>query len=132
MVINYEINMDLAVPGPTQRITVKQGDVMSRCIYIKLLNNGETFTLNRTVQAVIRYRIQNADGQIVGHGMYDSLEDGTTAYLLVGNTVAISPNLEMTAQPGLVTLDILLAEGAKQLATFSFELAVLPAPAWAK
>ena len=130
MVIKYEIDMELAEPGPVQRITAKQGDVMSRSIYIKLLDHGESISLTRTTQAVIRYRVQNADGQIVSHGMYDTLEDGNLAYLVVGNIVAITPSAAMTAQPGLVTVDVLLAEEAKQLATFSFELEVLPAPVW--
>lgn len=130
MVIKYEFDMELAAPGPIHRITAKQGDVMSRSIYIKLLDHGESFSVNRTAQAVIRYCVQNTDGQVVSHGMYDTLEDGNVAYLVVGNILAITPNAAMTAQPGLVTVDVLLAEGAKQLATFSFELEVLPAPTW--
>ena len=130
MVIKYEIDMELAEPGPVQRITAKQGDVMSRSIYIKLLAHGESFSVDRTTQAVIRYRVQNADGQMIDHGMYDTLEDGNAAYLIVGNILAITPNAAMTAQPGLVTVDVLLAEGAKKMATFSFELEVLPAPNW--
>ena len=122
MVVNYDIVMDLANPGETQRIHVKQGDVMSRCIYISLMENGVKWNLNRSTQAVIRYCVQNPDGQIINHGLYDTLEDGNPAYLLVGNTLAITPNRAMTEHAGLVTVDVLLVADVKQLATFNFEI----------
>ena len=37
-----------------RRIHVKQGDVMSRCIYISLMENGVKWSLDRSTQAVIR------------------------------------------------------------------------------
>ena len=124
MVVNYYIEMDFANPGTPQRIHVKQGDVMSRCIYVMLMENGEKWNANRDVQAVVRYCVQNSDGQVVNHGLYDTLENGDPAYLLVGNTLCITPNRAMTEHPGLVTVDVLLVSGAKQLATFNFELYV--------
>ena len=126
MVVNYTIDIDLVNPGPTHRIHVKQGDVKSRCVYINLLENGEAWKVNRTVQAVIRYRAQSMDGAIMDHGMYDTLEDGSAAYLLVGNVLSITPNRQMTANAGLVTVDVLLAEGEKMVSTFHFELEVHP------
>lgn len=128
MVVNYDIDIDLVNPGPTHRIHVKQGDVMSRCIYINLLENGEAWKVNRTVQAVIRYCAQNTDGMVIEHGLYDTLEDGSAAYVLVGNTLSVTPIREMTAHPGLVTVDVLLVEGEKMVSTFNFELYVHPSP----
>ena len=128
MVVNYDIDIDLVNPGATHRIHVKQGDVMSRCIYINLLENGEAWKVNRTVKAVIRYCAQSPDGMVIDHGLYDTLEDGSPAYVLVANTLAITPIGEMTAHPGLVTVDVLLAEGEKMVSTFNFELYVHPAP----
>lgn len=128
MVVNYDIDIDLVNPGPTHRIHVKQGDVMSRCIYINLLENGEAWKVNRTVQAVIRYCIQGTDGTVIDHGLYDTLEDGSAAYVLVANTLSITTIREMTAHPGLVTVDVLLVEGEKMVSTFNFELYVHPSP----
>ena len=54
MVVNYDIDMDLANPGEIQRIQMKQGDVMSRCIYINLLENGEAWKPGTGLSAVIR------------------------------------------------------------------------------
>lgn len=124
MVVNYDIDMDLVNPGTPQRIYVKQGDVLSRNVYINLLENGEAWSVSRTAAAVIRYCVQDADGMIINHGLYDTLEDGTTAYLLVGNVLAVTLIGAMTENPGLVTVDVLLAEGDQQLATFNFEIYV--------
>ena len=65
MVVNYDIDIDLVNPGAPHRIHVKQGDVMSRCIYINLLENGEAWKVNRTVKAVIRYCAQSPDGMVI-------------------------------------------------------------------
>lgn len=128
MVVNYDIDMDLANPGETQRIQMKQGDVMSRCIYINLLENGKAWKADTGMSAVIRYCAQDPDGMVTGHGLYDTLEDGSPAYMLVGNLLSVTPVAAMTARPGLVKVDVLLAEGAKMLATFNFEIYVHRAP----
>lgn len=128
MTVTHKIDIDLTNPGTPHRIHVKQGDVMSRNIDINLLQNGKAWSVSRTVQAVIRYCAQNPDGMVTSHGLYDALEDGSPAYMVLGNTVSIVPIREMTASPGLVTVDVLLVEGAKQVATFNFEIYVNRAP----
>lgn len=128
MVVNYDMDMDLADPGETQRIQAKQGDVMSRCIYINLLENGKAWKTDAGTTAVIRYCAQDPDGLVTSHGLYDTLEDGSAAYMLVGNMLSVTPLAEMTAKPGLVKVDILLVDGAKMLATFNFEIYVHRAP----
>jgi hypothetical protein len=128
MVVTYPIDIDLANPGTPHRIHVKQGDVMSRCIDITLLENGSEWRIGKDTTAVIRYCAQNPDGMITRHGLYDTLEDGSPAYMILGNLISIIPIGEMTAQPGLVTVDVLLAEGAKKVSTFNFELYVHRAP----
>lgn len=128
MVVNYDIDMDLANPGEIQRIQMKQGDVMSRCIYINLLENGTAWKAGTGLSAVIRYCAQDPDGLVTSHGLYDTLEDGSPAYMLVGNVLSVTPVAEMTAKPGLVQVDVLLVDGAKMLATFNFEIYVHRAP----
>ena len=56
------------------------------------------------------------------------MSDGSAAYVLVGNTLSVTPIREMTAHPGLVTVDVLLVEGEKMVSTFNFELYVHPSP----
>lgn len=128
MVVNYDMDMDFVNPGETQRIQMKQGDVMSRCIYINLLENGKAWKPGTGTSAVIRYCAQDPDGLVTSHGLYDTLEDGSAAYMLVGNMLSVTPLAEMTANPGLVQVDILLVEGAKMLATFNFEIYVHRSP----
>ena len=128
MVVNYDIDMDLANPGETCRIHMKQGDVMSRCIYINLLENGDAWRVSAGTAAVIRYCAQDPDGLVTSHGLYDTLEDGSAAYMLVGNVLSVTPLAEMTAKPGLVQVDVLLVDGAKMLATFNFEIYVHRSP----
>ena len=48
--------------------------------------------------------------------------------MLVGNVLSVTPLAEMTANPGLVQVDVLLVDGAKMLATFNFEIYVHRAP----
>lgn len=124
MVVNYQMDMDLANPGPINRIHVKQGDAMSRSVYISLLENGESWSMDRSTQALIRYCVQDPGGMVIGHGLYDTTEDGSPAYSLAGNILALSVTGAMTAQPGLVTVDVVLTDGVKQLTTFNFEIYV--------
>ena len=128
MVINYEFDVDLANPGETPRIQVKQGDVLSRCVYLNLLANGAEWMLDRTATAAVRYCVHAPDGQVISQGAYDKLEDDCPACTLVGNMLAFTLSSDMLAQPGLVTADVLLTKDMKQLATFNLEILVHPAP----
>ena len=128
MVVTYSIDIDLVNPGETRRIHVKQGDAGSRCIDIHLLENGEIWKIGKTTTAVIRYCAQDPANMATNHGLYDTLEDGSPAYMVAGNIISIVPLREMTANPGLVTVDVLLADGEKKVATFDFEMYVHRAP----
>ena len=128
MIINQEIQIDLTDPGQRPQIHAKQGDALSRNICVKLTNKGKEWVIFEGTQAVVRYCVQNRDGQIVSRGMYDTLKDGTPAYLISSNGVTVMLTEEITAQDGVATVDVLLANGARKLATFSFEVLVHPAP----
>ena len=128
MVVTYAIDIDLVNPGETHRIHVKQGDINSRCIDISLLENGEVWKIGKDTTAVIRYCAQDPGNMITNHGLYDTLEDGSPAYMVAGNIISIVPLREMMEHPGLVTMDVLLVEGEKKIATFNFELYVHRAP----
>lgn len=128
MVIVYEFDVDLANPGETPRIQVKQGDVLSRTVYLNLRENGAEWTLDRTAIATVRYCLQATDGQVIAHGQYDKLEDDCPACTIAGSLLGVTLASAMLAQPGLVTVDVLLTKGLHQLATFNFEVLVHPAP----
>lgn len=128
MLITHEISIDLVKPDTTPRIQVKQGDVMSRNVLINLYANGAAWNISAGTSVVIRYSAYDADGLTVTHGIYDTMEDGSLAYIYSGNALEIMPIGDMMAHPGLVTVDVLLAEGEKKLATFNFEIYVNRTP----
>ncbi len=128
MLITHEVDIDLVNPGPAPRIQVKQGDVMTRNVRINLYANGTEWNIAGDVSAVIRYSAYDTGNQMLTHGMYDTLEDGSLAYLFMGNALEIMLLGDMMARPGLVNVDVLLVEGAKKLATFGFEICVSQAP----
>lgn len=129
MIITHEISIDLVNPDTTPRIYVKQGDAMSRNVLINLYANGTAWNVAAGTSVVIRYCARDADGLTVTHGLYDTMEDGSRAYIFSGNALEIMPISDMMAHPGLVTVDVLLAKGEKKLATFNFEIYVNRAPA---
>lgn len=124
MILTHEIEIDLVNPGATPRIQVKQGDVMTRNVLIRLFANGKAWNISPYASVVIRYSAHDADGLAVTHGIYDTMEDGSLAYIFAGNELEVMPIGDMMAHPGLVTVDVLLAEKAKKLATFNFEIYV--------
>lgn len=128
MLITHEIDIDLAVPHSTPRIYVKQGDVLSRNVLIHLYVNGTAWNLSANTSVVIRYCAHDAEGQTLSQGIYDTLEDGSPASIFTDNMLEIMPVGAMMARPGLVTVDVLMAEGEKLLATFNFEIYVNRAP----
>ena len=128
MVVTYGIDIDLVNPGQPQRIHMKQGDMLSRCIDIRLLENGKDWQIGRNTTAVIRYCAQDFDNLVTDHGLYDTLDDGSPAYMVAGNLISIIPIGAMTKKPGLVTVDVLLVDGAKKVSTFNFEIYVHRTP----
>ena len=128
MLITHEIDIDLVKRESSPRIQVKQGDVMSRNIQIHLYANGKPWNVPSDASVVIRYCAWDTEGAKCTHGMYDTMEDGSPAWLIFGNDLEIMPLGEMMAHPGLVTVDVLLASGAKKLATFDFSICVNPGP----
>lgn len=125
MIITHEIDMDLIRPDASvPRIQVKQGDVMTRNVRLNLYTDGKAWNVDPDAAAVIRYCAHDAEGLTLTHGIYDTMEDGSPAYILAGNVLEVMPISDMMARPGLVTVDVLLVLGEKMLATFSFEIYV--------
>lgn len=125
MIVTHPIHIDLIHPDATPpRIHVKQGDVMTRNVRIHLSADSTAWSIDPDAEAVIRYCAHDAEGQTLTHGIYDTMEDGSPAWLIAGSVLEVMPISDMMARPGLVTVDVLLVKGAKMLATFSFEIYV--------
>lgn len=124
MYINHDISIDMADPGPTPRVCVKQGDVMSRNVRIHLYENGQPWEIPMEAQAVIRYRVYDPETQTHSTGIFDTVEDASMAYAFAGNQIEVMPVGAMLAKPGLVTVDLVLLCEGRSLATFDFEFYV--------
>ena len=128
MLVNHDITIDLANPGSTPRVTIKEGDTYSRNIRITLLENGQPWKIPGMASAVIRYHCYDPNTQQEAKGAFDVLEDGLLAYLIADNVIEIMPANAVMALRGLVTMDVVLVMDDWALATFNFELYVSRPP----
>ena len=128
MLLNHDITIDLLEPGPNPRVHVKQGDTYSRNIRIALMSNGEPWLIPDGAEAVIRYRAHDPETLTDAQGIFDLLEDGTYAYIYADNLFEVMPPNALMANPGLITMDVVLLFEDRTLATFDFEIYVNRAP----
>ncbi len=124
MYINHDISIDMVNPGTPPRVYVKQGDVLSRNVRIRLYANGEPWMIPVDALAAIRYRFYDPETQTQSTGIYDAMEDESMAYVFTGNEFELMPTRAMLAKPGLVTVDVVLLYEGRSLATFDFEFYV--------
>lgn len=124
MLVNHDIEIDLANPGPTPRIQIKQGDAYSRNIRITLLENGQPWPIPQDCRAVFRYHAHDPETMTDVQGAFDLLEDGTVAYLFAENQLELMPANAVMAIGGLVTMDVVLVLNDWSLASFNFEIYV--------
>ena len=129
MLLNHDIQIDLTNPGPVPRVHVKQGDTLSRNVRIYLYANGEPWPIPDGAAVRIRYNIRDSLSMQERRGSFDTLEDGSPAYIYGENLLEIMPTTELMSLPGLATLDVVLICENQSLATFDFEIYVNRAPA---
>ena len=129
MIINHTIDMDLVNPGPVPRIQVKQGDARSRNIIINLFANGEPWEIPEDAEAVIRYHHHDPQGMTDAQGIFDTLEDGSPAWLFRGNVFEVMPPQALLENSGLTQMDVTFLCEGRTLSTFNFEIYVNRAPA---
>lgn len=124
MIITHKLQpMDLTHKQNTSRVDVVQDDKYSRDIEFTLTENGVAWQIPDGATAVVRYKKPDGTG-----GNYDTLPDGSTAYLINGNvlTVALAPQV-CTVQ-GTVQLAVGLIQGSAEINTFTVNIAVQPNP----
>ena len=124
MYINHDISIDMVNSGTPPRVYVKQGDVMSRNVRIRLFADGEPWEIPLDAQVVIRYRVYDPETQTQSTGIFDTVEDESPAYIFEGNEIEVMPTGAMLAKPGLVTVDVAFFFEGRQLSTFDFEFYV--------
>ena len=115
------IVLDMQRPGYAVIYAV-QFDKLSRQITAQLTDKGLPWTVPTGALMTIRY--SKPDGT---QGFYDTLEDGTKAYIVSGSTVTITLAQQALAAAGnvLMQLNFYTSAGAA-LSTFSFIVTVQP------
>lgn len=123
--IKHNIVIDLQRPGAPQIVYATQGDEASRQVVITLYDSGAAWPVPETVTKVF-LEYSKADGH---GGVYDKLPDGTQAYTIAENTVAIMLAPQVLTCAGLTsaTAKLIDADGAV-LQTFPFQIRTAAAP----
>ncbi|MGM9669715.1 MAG: hypothetical protein ACI3VZ_08185 [Faecousia sp.] len=124
MVITHKLRpMDLTERSVSQRVDTVQDDKYSRNLEIPLIANGAPWVIPDGTTAVIRFRKSDGTG-----GNYDTMPDGSTAYIISGNklTVALAP--QVCTAPGAVLLAVGLVYGDAEINTFAINITVHPNP----
>ena len=119
MNIQYKLTTDLMHPGVMPRVDVVQGDVYSRSIELSFYQ--EEFLWKIPENAHISLRYAKPDGT---RGIYDTLPDGTAAYICHDNVVEFTLAPQMLTVPGPVLAQVVILQGKKQLASFTMQIHV--------
>ena len=124
MLITHKLSLDLMQPGIPQRIQVKQGDTLSRCLEITLFSGGEVWPIPGGVTPLIRWRACDLNSGKTAAGIFDTLPSGSPAWNYTQNQLDLVLVPQMFALPGVVRCDVVLVQKDKTLATFDFEFYV--------
>ena len=119
MKITAKHKMDLAQPNSISPIHCVQGDTFSRRVELELLDKGEPWSVPEGTALQISYR--RPDGVC---GTYTQTPDGSTAWEISQNIVAIELIPQMLTAAGLVTVQVKLLCGDGILSTFAFYVLV--------
>ena len=120
MLVTHKINiyLDTAYREPPP-IDVMQGDANTRNLEFSLYAGGKEWVVPDGVSVAVAYRGES------GHGAYDTLPDGTAAYTVAGNVVAVTLIPQVTARAGKTIVTIVFTDNAgRQLATFGVLVSV--------
>ena len=129
MLITNKLSLDLMEANTPERIQVKQGDTLSRCLEIQLFSGGEAWDIPAEVTPLVRWSACDPDTGETASGIYDTLPSGSVAWNYAENQLDLMLVPQMFALPGLVQADVAMVQGEKTLATFNFEFYVNHAPA---
>ena len=123
-IITHQIALDLKKPGLQPVVHAVQGEANTRCVEIKMLEDGTPWNIPEDVFLAVRYGRVTLIG-----GYYDTLPDGTPACSYNGNTIRILLAPQMMTEAGAVFVQVEMLSQEQMLATFSFQLKVELNPA---
>lgn len=121
MKITHKISMDLdrySVPG----FDAVCGDRYTRELEIALYAGGQAWEIPAEVSVSVRYQKPDGTG-----GFYDLLPDGSAAWGIQGNVIALVPAPQTMSVPGCVIMTVCLTAGEREISTFQILMNVRPA-----
>lgn len=122
MIVNHKINMDLTKADAVPTLTMMQLDQLSRQVQITLLCGEEPFVPPEDTSVLIRYLC--CDGS---SGAYDTMPDGTEAWMLSGNVLTLKIAPQVLAAAGCAVVSARLIRGQGILNTFDIYIQCEPA-----
>lgn len=123
MLITQTIERDFALPSPAPCIHAVQGDENTRAIQMKLYDNHAAWAIPEDAAILIRYRKPDGTG-----GIYDTLSDGTAAWIKEDNTVTLLLAPELLSAAGIVDASVAITAENQVLGTFLFRILVAEDP----
>ncbi len=119
MVITHKVKAELMKKDGLPRLEAVQGDSDSRAVQLELTADGAAWQPPALDTVMVRY--DRADGS---GGIYDTLADGTAAWVAEGNLLTIILAPQVCGCPGPVQLAVSMVAAGKILNTFSLVLVV--------
>lgn len=125
MEVIKHISVDLSEKHNVPLIYATRGDAYLRKIKISLFNNGTAFEIDSSYNVLFAYKKSDGHG-----GMYDRLEDGSSAFELdyEPNTITVTLAEQVLNVPGCVTASITFVKAGKVLSTFPLVIDVSEQP----
>ena len=121
MLIIHKIKMALDRRGVPPTVDAVQGNKNSRVVEIALFCGNQPWEVPEGASAMVRFRKPDGTG-----GIYDTLEDGSSALTVTGNVINAILAKQMLTVPGTVRAQVELTKGDQELATFTFVILVEP------
>ena len=119
MMITQKITLHLDRRTDNNIVETVQGDT-ARAVEFTLLAEETAWTVPEGATAMIRYR-RLLDGS---GGTYDTMPDGTSAYLISGNQVTVYLTSQVLSAAGVLELQVTLIKDGAELTFFSVPVRV--------
>ena len=121
MIVTHQISLDMMKAGEMLQIEAVQDDRYTRDVALTLTAGEEDWIVPETASVMVRYRKADGTG-----GQYDTLPDGTQAWMVSGNVVTVALAPQMLTVPGPVTVTVEFLDQEQTIHTFGFLVNVQP------
>lgn len=120
MLLTKQVTMNLHYREAPVVLDVIQGD-SGRGLEVYFMAGEQPWEIPADAVAVMQYQCEDGSG-----GVFDTLSDGTPAYVIADNVATIQLPPQICAVAGCTKLQITLLSGGVQISTFHMEIRVAP------